>query len=55
MKNLMKTAQRIALFVLGTLMAMEVITLSIMKEQHLEDKGLRLPFYGIPQCSFYLF
>ena len=35
MKNLMKTAQRVVLFVLGTLIAMEVITLAILKERHL--------------------
>ena len=34
MKNLMKTAQRVALFGLGTLIAMEVITLGLMKEQN---------------------
>lgn len=39
MKNLMKTAPRISLFVLGTLIAMEVVTLAIMKEQHLGGQG----------------
>ena len=57
----MKPVQRIALFGLGTLMAMEVITLAIMKEQHLGGQGTTatLLWYTamlfLPLLGYYLY